>query len=747
MGNDLERARDALHFIPPDLPREEWVKAGMAAHAAGLDFDEFDNWSAGAGNYDARAARDTWHSFKPSKGVGIGTLFKMATENGWSDDGKKPQQRPVVDYEAILQKLMHAPKSAKPPRKLALGMSPGEVWNRCEAATHAHPYIVKKRTAGVPLDTLRVLPDGDSLVIQGERMAGALVVPVIRADGSISSLQFIAPPDVAARLKARKKTDKPNLPGASVEGWFTVGELVPGGVVHICEGIGAAWSCWQATGDAAAVCFGSGRMGTVAAELRQRDASARLVLVPDVGKEEQAAKIAQEVGAAVVRMPDGWPQNSDVNDLAQRDGGDVLAALLESVGAPLKPEPHPLAKFIDYDAKPKAVRWVIPGFIGHGVVIIAGAHGVGKTTALLPLAMVAAGLHGARDELAPRHWRHVVYIVEDVEQAWRILAGIVEHGGLGIDAALVRERLHIVEALRLDPAYVAQVGKAYREQFTRIVGSVEILPLAVVDTKAAVLALENENDNSEASAAMAALKQGFAGLPVWLIGHVAKQNMNRSNLSELSLRGGSAFEADANQVLYLVKEDEARYLVRGKTRFEAKWSELQIKSECAQTMAEDEFGNMESVTLRWGIAVPPEQTRKEVKEQAQERQRKDDSAEMRDAVRNVIEEAWRSGFPLNRAGVRAKVGGQGVRVVACIENLLSERWIYEVEVPTKERVNNRRSSFLVNFTTAEHEALLRDGEIPAAKLAIPASWKKPAIPFVPEPERTDGGKEPAPEQE
>ena len=39
-GHDLDRARNALHAIPPDLPRNDWVKVGMAAHAAGLSFDE-----------------------------------------------------------------------------------------------------------------------------------------------------------------------------------------------------------------------------------------------------------------------------------------------------------------------------------------------------------------------------------------------------------------------------------------------------------------------------------------------------------------------------------------------------------------------------------------------------------------------------------------------------------------------------------------------------------------------------------
>ena len=729
--NDIERTRDALYSISPNLQRDEWVKVGMSWKAAGGDFLTFDTWSAEGDTYDKGAVLATWRSFKQGKGIGPGTLFRMAAQNGWlGGSGQKRQQ----NYR----------QSPKLPCQFKPSMSPGEIWNRCDAATDSHSYIQKKRVSGVPVDGLRVLAAGDTLCIGGESMAGSLVVPIIRADGSLSSLQFIVLPSVAVRLKLKGKSGKLNLPGASMEGWFTVGEIAPGGMVYICEGIGAAWSCWQATGEAAVVCFGCGRMSTVAAELRKHDPLAQLVLVPDVGKEEQAAKVAQEVGAVVVRMPDGWEQNSDVNDLAQRDGNDVLAVLLGSAGVPLKPDPHPLAKFIDYDAKPKPVRWVIPGFIGIGVVIFAGAHGVGKTTMMLPLSMVAAGLHGPEDELAPRQWRHVVYIVEDVEQAWRILAGIVEYGGLGIDISLVRQRLHIVQASRLDPAYVAQVGKTYREKFTRMVGNVQILPLVVVDTKAAVLALENENDNSEASAAMAVLKQGFEVLPVWLIGHVAKQTMNRTNLSELSLRGGSAFEADANQVLYLVKENEVRYLVRGKTRFEADWSELQIKSECAQTMAEDEFGNMECVTLRWGIAVPPEQTRKEAKEHAQECQRKDDSAEMREEVLNAIEKAWQSGVPLNRMGVKVKVKRRAADVGACLEKLLCERWIHEVGIPSRVRAHPSRGSFLVNFTTVEHEAFVRDGKIPAAKLMIPATWKKSAIPPVSESNRVNGEIETAP---
>ncbi len=390
---------------------------------------------------------------------------------------------------------------------------------------------------------------------------------------------------------------------------------------------------------------------------------------------------------------------------------------------------HPLAQFVDIGGAATVPRWVIPGFIGHGVTVIAGAHGVGKTTALLPLAMTAAGLHG--DVLLPRHWRHVVYVTEDVEQAKRIIAGLVLHSDLGIDMDDVRERLHLVDAVRLDPAYVATVGATYRAKRTRTVEGVQVLPLVVLDTKSAVLAIENENDNSEASSMMAALKQGFDRLPVWLIGHVAKANLSRNDA--LTSRGASAIEGDANQTLFLIREGESRYLVQGKTRFEAKWPELEITSFTAQTSALDEFGYTETVLLRWGIAAPPQQSRREASEQAAEQQRREAETSLRQDIRDAVDVAWATGNPLNRAGVKAKVRRKAADVVTMIENLLSERWLYEVSVPSKLRTNNKRSAFLVNLTTEEHEALLVSGELPSAKLEVPSSWQKPPIPSVPAP--------------
>lgn len=412
-----------------------------------------------------------------------------------------------------------------------------------------------------------------------------------------------------------------------------------------------------------------------------------------------------------------------------------FSALTNSASTPAAPEqktPHPLALFVDLDEEPRAPRWVIPGFIGHGVTVIAGAHGVGKTTTLLPLAMLAAGLHVAGDPIAPQHWRHCIYIVEEREQAERIVSGLVRYGGLGLDWATVRERLHIVEARRLPPDYVAQVGTMYRETFTREATGVQVLPLVVIDTMAATLQLDSENDNSEASAAMAALKQGFDGLPVWLVGHLSKSNLGRSEAQGMTLRGAGAFEADANQVLYLVKEGETRYLVRGKTRFEARWPELEVSSHFTDVTAKNKFGALEPVRLRWATLAAPEQSRREAAAEAQEEARKADAAELRQSLRDAVQIAWQTGNPLNREGLKAKVSRKRKDVSDCIENLVSERWLIEVGIPAKERAHPRRSSYLVGLTTEEHEAVLRGEPVPADKLAVPASWRKEVIPSVPE---------------
>ena len=82
------RIESALAFIPSG-DREVWVAMAMAIKAELGDggFDIWDEWSQGANNYNAQAARSVWKSCRGS-GVTVGTLFHEAKMNGWRDDDK-----------------------------------------------------------------------------------------------------------------------------------------------------------------------------------------------------------------------------------------------------------------------------------------------------------------------------------------------------------------------------------------------------------------------------------------------------------------------------------------------------------------------------------------------------------------------------------------------------------------------------------------------------------------------------------
>jgi hypothetical protein len=110
---------------------------------------------------------------------------------------------------------------------------------------------------------------------------------------------------------------------------------------------------------------------------------------------------------------------------------------------------------------------------------------------------------------------------------------------------------------------------------------------------------------------------------------------------------------------------------------------------------------------------------------------------MRQAIMDAVQVAWQAGNPINKTGVRSRVGLKAADVGQEVEALLSEGWLYEVEVPKSQRTNTNRSHFLVRLETPEHDEFMRSGIVPEAKKVIPQSWRKAAIPSVPEVEAED----------
>jgi putative DNA primase/helicase len=420
MTEHHERAASALDSIPNNLPRNEWIKAGSAAIAAGLDIEDILRWSSGADNFTSEAdVRSAFRNIKPSGGIGAGTLFYMAKEYGWLEAPKTQTRMYGRDLRSSFES-----------KELANGMRPSDVWNRCISATNEHDYIFKKKAQGCPLEGLRVVPEGDPLVIQGERMVGALVVPVRKQDGALASLQFITPNSTAEKLKAKGCNDKPNLKGTSLEdGWYTVGHITTDAPIYICEGIGTAWACWMATGNSAVVTFGSGRMKRVTEALRKQYKDASLVLVPDAGKELEAFDIAKNYNTTVVTMPEGVANNFDANDYCQRDGLDALTTLLKTAAAPANTEPrYKLLNSNDLRNLPP-LSWLVRGVLPEkGLAALYGQSASGKSFLALDMTLaIAEGQNwfGCRVKSAP-----VVYTALEGEAGvkLRTMAWEANHG-------------------------------------------------------------------------------------------------------------------------------------------------------------------------------------------------------------------------------------------------------------------------------------------------------------------------------
>ncbi|NDH67430.1 MAG: helicase, partial [Gammaproteobacteria bacterium] len=367
---ELERARSALSALDSGCSHDEWIRIGMAAKAAGLSFDEFHAWSKNAANYLEKDCHAAWKSFDKAGGITEATLFFKAIEVGWKDSHDR-------DSCTIISKKNTNPKHNN--AEVSNNAKVLEIWQRCLPADNNYPYILGKQ--GRP-DGLRVYPkDVPPLIISGQNVAGYLVVPCM-SNGKIQTLQFI-PPNGGKKL---------NLGGAKYnDGYFVVGKIndttKP---IYICEGIGHAWSINEATKASAVVCFGGSRIQRVANILRKQYPKAQLIIVPDSGRENEAAKIANTIDGQWVKLPDNIFTNYDVNDYALEHGYEALALLLKQTNAPAMR--YQLLSGADLlDAPP--MRWMVNGVLpAEGLAALYGASGSGKSFLILNIGCaIAAG--------------------------------------------------------------------------------------------------------------------------------------------------------------------------------------------------------------------------------------------------------------------------------------------------------------------------------------------------------------------
>lgn len=528
MTYTVEDAREALKYCDPGQPRLEWVKLVAAAKDAGLDLEDVIAWSATAPNFKSdRDVSDTWRSIKRGE-VKAGTLYHEARKGGW-----KPRQRDDCAQPAprVPAPSARPVEPTKPPR-----WSAAEVWETAEPATAVHPYIERKN--GTP-EGLRVctLP----VRIGGADMAGALLVPLRNLAGELVSLQCIP-----------AEGPKMNLAGHPLgKSLHIVGELQPDGLAYVSEGIGQAWACWQATGRAAVVAFGWGRVRTVAAELLTQHPGLRLVLVPDAGKEADAREIAAELSCLVAPMPEGSPHNHGADDYAAEHGTEELGALLEQASEPASDSTSetgnkPASRFTlmtpaELLALPSR-RWRVKGVLpADGVAAVYGPSASGKSFLCIDLAAAIAegrDWFGYRVKPAP-----VVYLPLEGEGgiAQRAQAWQAEHGrALPDGLRIVMDPFKLTDSADVLAlaAVVAQTGPE---------------PVLFVDTLNRAAPEADENASADMGRIIEGAKelQRQTGGLVILVHHTGKD-------ASRGLRGHSSLFAALDAAIEVTRDDDRR---------------------------------------------------------------------------------------------------------------------------------------------------------------------------------------------
>ena len=212
-----------------------------------------------------------------------------------------------------------------------------------------------------------------------------------------------------------------------------------------------------------------------------------------------------------------------------------------------------------------APEWVIDGIIPSGVGSLSGFAGVGKTTAIIPLACAAGGLVSHLDNLKVSIRRKVVIFTEQPSQIERLLYGIHKHMVLKGRGAkpewdeisewiiLINSKRESITELQMSLSE-ACLDYQYTHEKMGLVS-----PLIILDTAAANLKVEQENDNGEISNNMSMIKELAEknNANFWIINHLAKDAKNQSidQIMNMTARGGSAWGSDANWTALIGKAD------------------------------------------------------------------------------------------------------------------------------------------------------------------------------------------------
>jgi hypothetical protein len=335
----------------------------------------------------------------------------------------------------------------------------------------------------------------------------------------------------------------------------------------------------------------------------------------------------------------------------------------------------------------KPTEYAIDGFLTVGINLLAGAWGAGKTTNLIPLLASAA-------RLTPYEWgfnnelrRKIIWFSEDANQVNMTLRSMSEEPGAA-DMTTIKEWFIAYNSRRLPPSdLIPSVLKLAREHITEAPNGFKIKPLIVFDTTSANFQLENESDNSEVSSAMAIIKQTLMDYPVVLVGHTPKA-LKKGEITDLTFRGASAWEADAHATYFMAEEEGERYLILGKRRFVPKFTEITFGSGSYTEAVPTPWDSVQHPVAMHGIPqISSTAERLEKKEKAKEQKSLEielkRKTELQETILQFVRDNIMESDLMTKAHIDNSITGKRELIIGAIKNLVDSGELKEYEFRPK----------------------------------------------------------------
>lgn len=332
----------------------------------------------------------------------------------------------------------------------------------------------------------------------------------------------------------------------------------------------------------------------------------------------------------------GWepPTKATERKSAVEDFQNLLNPVPVATGSQDEPAAEPGWPELRLDISSlKPINYLIQGFWAHSFFILAGQPGVGKTTAMISTCMVMAGFQIGDTPLTSKTRRKTIFVTEDSDQITRTLFAYSKH--FHINPQELLNWFVVIDAKRSD---VKDLLTLAHNVLRHTVNNVR--PHLVLDTANSTMNIDNENDNSEVGAYLAALKQTiFVQLqtPISILTHTNK-TISRQD-SDAMARGASAFTGDATLTgILFMDEDNTRYLKLTKTRYEPDFREIRFESQLFPEIVLDAYNEPQTMLCR--IAIPmasSEDDRKQLMATKQEDKRQQQITDAADAACNFIQ--------------------------------------------------------------------------------------------------------------